>query len=178
MENTLTFTNFDPKFLNVSVIDTQANKVGAKIPAPFLTSAVAFRPDGKRVYVCERNDVLVIDRATNAIVETVATESTVVFAIGIVPPPPGILFLVMSASAAIHFGSAPNQDAFQFHSAFNLSGADSKGINPPAESITLQVGTFTAAIPPGSFKKQAGSSFTFAGAINGVTMQATIKQTG
>jgi YVTN family beta-propeller protein len=33
----------------VSVIDTQANKVVAKIPVPF--SAVAFGPDGKRVYV-------------------------------------------------------------------------------------------------------------------------------
>jgi YVTN family beta-propeller protein len=164
----------------VSVIDTQANKVVAKIPVPFSTHAVAFTPDEKRVYVGGANaNVLVIDTATNTVVARVESGSIFgVSAIGIVPPPPGVPFLSFSARAAIHLVSASNQDAFQFHSQFTLSSTRSNGINPPTEALTIQAGTFTATIPPGSFTKQKDGSFTFAGAINGVTMQATIKQIG
>jgi hypothetical protein len=75
----------------------------------------------------------------------------------------------------IEFGKEPNTDAFQLFSNFTL-GQGSNGINPPAEPVTLQVGTFTTTIPPGSFKA-VGSSFYFAGMINGVQLEVRIAPT-
>jgi hypothetical protein len=51
-------------------------------------------------------------------------------------------------------------------------------INPVTEPVTLQVGTFTTTIPPGSFKKQKDGSFTFRGKLQGVGLGALIKRTG
>jgi hypothetical protein len=51
-------------------------------------------------------------------------------------------------------------------------------INPLTDPVTLQVGTFTTTIPPGSFKKQKDGSFTFQGKIHGVGLGALIKPTG
>jgi hypothetical protein len=44
--------------------------------------------------------------------------------------------------------------------------------------VTLHIGTFAVAIPPGSFKKNHKGDFIFTGVINGVTLQAVIKSTG
>lgn len=62
-------------------------------------------------------------------------------------------------------------------------------INPVTQPVTLQVGTFTTTIPPGSFRKHGdedgddeheheGGVFTFKGVIDGVRLKALIKQTG
>jgi hypothetical protein len=98
--------------------------------------------------------------------------------VAIVPPPPGIPFLAFNAKLVIQFGSIPNLDAFGLESSSTLSSTNSNGINPVAEAVALQVGTFTATIPPGSFKKNSQGSFTFAGVINGVGLGALIKPTG
>jgi hypothetical protein len=42
-----------------------------------------------------------------------------------------------------------------------------------SDPVTIQVGTFTATIPPGSFKRN-DVSFSFQGIINGVSLQAQI----
>ncbi len=52
------------------------------------------------------------------------------------------------------------------------------GINPLTDPVTLQVGTFTTTIPPGSFIKHEDGSFTFKGEILGVGLGALIKPTG
>ena len=49
--------------------------------------------------------------------------------------------------------------------------------------MTLQVGTFTTSIPPGSFKDQRSEAetlgpFTFHGVIDGVALEVLIKSTG
>jgi hypothetical protein len=51
-------------------------------------------------------------------------------------------------------------------------------IDPVAEPVTLQVGTFTTTIPPGSFKKNKQGTFSFEGVIGGVRLEALIKPTG
>jgi hypothetical protein len=123
------------------------------------------------------SSVPVIDTLTNKVVATVGTGHDA-RVIGIVPPPPGVPFLTMSASAALHFGGGTYQDAFTFHSNFTLSSTDSDGIKPATEAVTVQVSTFTTTIPPGSFKKQPDGSFAFNGTINGVSLQSTIKPAG
>ena len=69
-----------------------------------------------------------------------------------------------------------------------MSSTASNGINPPAEPVTLSVGTFTVTIPPGSFRKHKhedgdeheheDGSFSFHGKIGGVRLEAVITRTG
>jgi len=86
-------------------------------------------------------------------------------------------FLAFNAKLAIQFGSIPTKDAFGLGSGFILSSA-APAIDPLTDPVTLQVGTFTTTIPPGSFKKQKDESFTFQGKIHGVGLGALIKRTG
>jgi YVTN family beta-propeller protein len=163
----------------VSMIATATNTVVATVPVGANPTAVAVTPDGKHACVVNFGDgtVSVIDTATNTVVATVAVGARPT-AVAIVPPPPGIPFLIFNAKPVIQFGSVPNHDAFGLGSSFTLSSTDSNGINPPAEAVTLQVGTFTTIIPPGSFKKNSQGSFTFTGVIGGVSLEALIKPTG
>jgi YVTN family beta-propeller protein len=164
----------------VSVIDTASNTVVATVPVGIAPIAVAVTPDGKYVYVA--NDLVptvsVIDTASNTVVATVTVAgNNTPNGVGIVPPPPGVPFLAFNAKLAIQFGSIPTKDAFGFGSNFILS-SNAPAINPVTEPVTLQVGTFTTTIPPGSFKKQKDESFTFQGKIHGVGLGALIKRTG
>jgi hypothetical protein len=70
-----------------------------------------------------------------------------------------------------------NTDTFVLRSSFTL-GSTSKGINPPAEPVILQVGTFTTTIPPGSFEGSGFGPFYFTGVINGVDLEVAIVPTG
>jgi hypothetical protein len=99
--------------------------------------------------------------------------------VGIIPDIP---FSAFSAKLAIQFGKTPNHDVFVFQSGFTL-GTTSNGINPLAQPVTLQVGTFAATIPPGSFTVAntgaAGvASYTFLGVIDGVALKVLIIPTG
>jgi probable HAF family extracellular repeat protein len=87
-------------------------------------------------------------------------------------------FLAFSATLNIDCGGPPPEDTFNLHSSFTLSSTASNGINPVTEPVTLQVGTFTTTIPPGSFSKHKNGSFTFAGVIGGVSLDALINHTG
>jgi hypothetical protein len=163
---------------NVLVIDTASFAAVATIPLAQPSSVLALTPDGKHLYVggffVGSNRLLVFDTATNELVTTAQVRD--VNWIGIVPPPPGIPFAAFGAKLAIQFGSIPTKDTFGFGSNFTLSST-APGINPLTDPVTLQVGTFTTTIPPGSFKKQKDGSFAFKGVIDGVSLEALIKQT-
>jgi hypothetical protein len=81
-----------------------------------------------------------------------------------------------SAQLQIAFDRKANHDAFALESSFTLSST-APAIDPVGQPVTLQVGTFTTTIPPGSFKK-TGGLFTFVGVIAGVNLQAVIFPTG
>jgi hypothetical protein len=70
----------------------------------------------------------------------------------------------------------PNQPGFSINSNFTL-GNTSNGINPPAEPVTLQIGSFTITIPAGSFVKAGPGYFTFVGVINNVSLNVLIRLT-
>jgi uncharacterized repeat protein (TIGR03803 family) len=59
-------------------------------------------------------------------------------------------FSAFSGKLSIAFGPSPNTDSFNLDASFTL-GSARNGINPPAEPVTLKVGTFSTTIPPGSF---------------------------
>jgi YVTN family beta-propeller protein len=155
----------------VSVIDTTSNTVVATVPVGSSPVEVAITPDGKHVYAGGYNNVSVIDTTSNTVVATVPLAG--VSGIGIVPPPPGVPFLAFGATLAIDFDGAPT---FNLYSNFTLSSTAS--IHPLTEPVTLQVGTFTTTIPPGSFTQNKAGPFTFAGVISGVNLNALIKLTG
>ena len=92
------------------------------------------------------------------------------FGMGIMLPPPSVPFLAFGATLTIDVGGGPpSEDTFNVHSSFTLSSTASNGINPVAEPVTLQVGTYTTVIPAGSFTKHKSGSFTPAGVIGRVS---------
>jgi YVTN family beta-propeller protein len=168
---------------NVSVIDTTTNPptAVATVAVQGEPYGVAITPDGKHAYVANlaSNSVSVIDTTTNPpmVVSTVPlpTAGNPVN-VGIVPPPQSVPFRAFHAELQIAFGRAPNRDVFALESSFTLSST-APGINPVTQPVTLMVGTFITTVPPGSFK-QIGRLFTFAGVIDGVSLEAQIKPTG
>jgi len=90
--------------------------------------------------------------------------------VGIVPPPPGVPFLALSATLDIDFDGAPT---FNLKSHFTLSST-APGLHLQRKPVKLQVGTFSVTIPPGSFTKQPDGSYFFAGVIDGVSLKARI----
>jgi uncharacterized repeat protein (TIGR03803 family) len=85
-------------------------------------------------------------------------------------------FLAFSAQLQLDIDAKPTKDAFALESSFTLSST-APPINPLTQAVALQVGPFSATLPPGSFK-QTGPLFTFAGVISGVNVQALIAPTG
>ena len=161
------------------MIRTRDNTVVATVPVggfPQL-AGIAITPDGKHAYVAivsgiEFADVSVIRTATNRVVAGPELGLFSVGRVGIVPPPPGVPFLAFSATLDI----ASNEDSFNLHSQFTL-GSTAPGLHPHRDPVTLQVGTFSITIPPGSFTKQPDGSFFFTEVINGVNLTARITPT-
>jgi hypothetical protein len=69
------------------------------------------------------------------------------------------------------------KQGFDLKESFTL-GANSNGINPVTENVTLQIGTFSVTIPPGSFKQIPHGRFAFEGVINGVSLEVQIVPLG
>ena len=57
-------------------------------------------------------------------------------------------------------------------------GAGSDGIRPLTEEVTLQVGSFTATIPAGSFRRDGRDKFKFKGIVGGVRLEVKIEREG
>ena len=68
------------------------------------------------------------------------------------------------------------KDSFDLKEFFSL-GANSNGIKPLKENVTLQIGTFSVTIPAGSFTKTL-EGFAFVGAVNGVSLDVRIVSLG
>jgi hypothetical protein len=81
-----------------------------------------------------------------------------------------------TASAKLEITAGPPQ-GFDLNESFTL-GANSNGINPVTENVTLQIGTFSVTIPAGSFQLNPNGRFAFQGVINGVSMQVQIVPLG
>jgi YVTN family beta-propeller protein len=168
----------------VSMIDTATNTVvGTTIPVGG-SNWVAFTPDGRHAYVTKSasapgaaGTVSVIDTATNTVVGTPIPVGTFPFVVALVPPPPCVPFAAFKAKLAVYRDQNPNQDAFGLLGSFTL-GSSSGGINPLTEPVTLQIGSFKAEIPPGSFSQGPLGTYTFIGSINGADLEVVIQPIG
>ena len=165
---------------NVSVIATASNTVVATVPVGSGPLDVAVTPDGKHAYVTNAGstNVSVIATATNTVGTPIPVGSGPHnVAIACVP------FFAFSAKLDIDSEREPNRDHFELLVSFTKR-TTSSGINPVTEPVTLQVGTFSVTIPPGSFRKHEHDDedehgfFSFEGVINGVRLEVLIKRTG
>ncbi len=91
-------------------------------------------------------------------------------------------FAVFNPKVEIELGPLANDDEFEVKAALTL-GTSSDGIAPLTEAVTIQVGSFSATIPAGSFKLKPAKPnkpafFKFEGIINGVAMEAKITPLG
>ncbi len=167
---------------NAVAIDTEINQVTNTIPVGTFPLDIAITPDGKKAFVlnctapgtpCYRpyNDgtVSVIDTETNKVVASIGVGKGPA-AIAIIPDIPLSFFtskLFISQSKSY----------FELLSNITLgSGAD--WLNPVTDPVTIQVGSFAATIPPGSFKGAQYGPWTFDGTVNGAVIHSVIWLTG
>lgn len=70
-----------------------------------------------------------------------------------------------------------NGDRFDLEAEITL-GDNSDGILPPKEIVTLRIGSYSATLPSGSFKKKKHGSklFRFHGKVNGVALDLTLQR--
>jgi len=66
--------------------------------------------------------------------------------------------------------------SFDLNSNFTL-GTASDGINPVAEAVTLQIGTYSVTIPGGSFTQEGKRAYVFRGTIGGTALEIRINPT-
>lgn len=91
-----------------------------------------------------------------------------VAAVTFTPPTP---FASFAAKAELE------PSGFEVKGTFIL-GAGSDGIAPAAEAVALQVGSYRATIPAGSFKQDKEGRFKFEGTIGGVSLEVVIRPLG
>ena len=91
-------------------------------------------------------------------------------------------FAAFNPKVEITLGPLANDDEFEVKAPLTL-GASSDGIAPLTEAVTIQVGSFSATIPAGSFTLKPATPnkpafFKFQGTINGVALEAKITPLG
>lgn len=162
----------------VEVVNTATRTMeGPLIAVTGEPESLAITPDSKKVYVpggFTVGSALVIDTATNTLEKT---------PVPVGPGPAGITIFNLNAPFA-HFEvnnfNVLNDQAPSGHTVFNLSGklipgANSSGIDPIHQPVTLNIGNFSLFIPAGSFRAAPdGESFNFTGLIKGVSVEFTI----
>ena len=70
-------------------------------------------------------------------------------------------------------GTVGPQNEIEVHASFTLA-AGSDGIDPVAEGLELQVGSYTATIPAGLFRRGPSDRFDFNGVIAGVRLRLAV----
>ena len=164
---------------NVSAYGIGANGALTPVPgSPFAAGSgpfsVAVDPTGKFAYMANFNDgnVSAYSIGANGALTPVPGSP---FAAGNGPFSVAITLLVPFASSFAKLEIAKHR--FDLKESFTL-GANSNGINPVTENVTLQIGTFSVTIPPGSFKQIPHGRFAFEGVINGVSLEVQIVHLG
>src|SRR5260221_717894 len=164
---------------NVSAYSIGANGALTPVPgSPFAAGifpvSVAVDPTAKFAYVTNlvSNNVSAYSIGANGALTPVPGSP---FAAGIAPRSVAITPLVPFASSFAKLEIAKR--GFDLKESFTL-GANSNGINPLAENVTLQIGTFSVTIPAGSFKQIPHGRFAFEGVIDRVSLEGQIVPPG
>ena len=84
-----------------------------------------------------------------------------------------VSFAAFDPKLEITLGPLANDDKFDVQATLTL-GTSSNGVAPLTEVVIVQVGTFSTAIPAGSFTLKKGR-FMYEGVINGVTLEVVLQ---
>ncbi len=135
---------------------------------------MAVDPTGKFAYLANNvnNNVSAYSIGANGVLTPVPGSP---FAAGLEPISVAITPLVPFASSFAKLKIA--KESFDLEESFTL-GANSNGITPLKENVTLQIGTFSVTIPAGSFFKLIEGGFAFEGVIHGVSLEVQIVPLG
>ena len=79
--------------------------------------------------------------------------------------------------ARVEIEDERHEREFEVKGTFTL-GAGSDGIHPDTEVVTLEVGTFSATIPAGSFRRHGHGTFKFEGLAGGARLEVKIQARG
>jgi lactonase family protein with 7-bladed beta-propeller len=167
----------------VSAYSVGSNGALAPVPgSPFAAGSgpvsVAVDPTGKFAYVANEGSFGVFSNVSAYTIDSNGALTSVPgspFPAGLVPTSVAITPLVPFASSFAKLEISAK--GFQLNESFTL-GANSNGINPLTENVTLKIGTFSVTIPPGSFKQIPQGRFSFEGTINGASLQVQIVPLG
>jgi hypothetical protein len=145
--------------------------------SPFATGSqpvsVAVDPTGKFAYTANATGFTVSAYGIAAD-GTLTQLSTSPFATGIEPRSVATTPLVPFASSLVKLEIESELSTFHLSDSFTL-GANSNGITPTTQKLTLNIGsTFSVTIPSGAFKTTATGTFIGKRTINGVTLNLTI----
>ena len=145
---------------------------GSPFGAGNYPNSVAVDPTGKFAYVVNGGDSTISAYsigATGALTPVPGSPFTTEFGPGSVA-----ISLVPFASSFAKLEIESELSTFHLLDSFTL-GANSNGITPTTQKLTLNIGsTFSAMIPSGAFKKTATGTFIGKRTINGVTLNLTI----
>src|SRR5260221_1769752 len=164
---------------NVSAYSIGAN--GALTPVPGSPFAAGIDPDSVAVDPTAKFDYVTNLVSNNVSAYSIGANGALTpvpgspFAAGIAPRSVAITPLVPFASSFAKLEIAKR--GFDLKESFTL-GANSNGINPLAENVTLQIGTFSVTIPAGSFKQIPHGRFAFEGVIDRVSLEVQIVPLG
>jgi hypothetical protein len=78
------------------------------------------------------------------------------------------------ASMTAQLRLKPSIGAFNVKAGFALDPA-SLGIDPLVQTVTLQLGSYSAIVPPGSFHRRRNGVWVFSGTVSGVSLHFVIK---
>jgi 6-phosphogluconolactonase len=150
--------------------------------APAALSSMAIDPSGKFAYVAESAKVGpnngLAAYGIDGTKGTLAPISGSPFAVGTNPD-----FVAITGTSTEPFDTfqakveidVDRKTTFRVGGFFKLSKT-SNDIDPVSETVTLQLGTFTATIPAGAFRKEGKHTFKYEGRINNVDLRMTIDQ--
>ena len=145
---------------------------GSPFGAGNYPNSVAVDPTGKFAYVANYDDntVSAYSIGANGALTLVSGSP---FAAGSGPDSVAITPLVPFASSFAKLEIESELSTFHLSDSFTL-GANSNGITPTTQKLTLHIGTFSVTIPSGSFTKTATGTFICKRTINGVTLNLKI----
>ena len=149
--------------------------------SPFATGtgprSVAVDPTGKFVYVLNGGSATVSGYSIGSGGTLTALAGSPFAENGGLPSALAITPFVPFALFSSTLDIESDHSSFQLGRSFTL-GANTNGITPPTENLTLQIGTFSVTIPSGSFKQKKTGDFVFNGTINSVGLSVKIVPLG
>jgi DNA-binding beta-propeller fold protein YncE len=163
-------------------IDTTTGALSPVSGSPFSAGngpySVTVSSNGQFAYIALAGSANVAAYTINATTGALTPVPGSPFAAGTFPRSVAVTFSMQFAKFAATLYLATKQSAFAASETFTL-GANSTGINPSAQAVTLTIGALTLNLPAGSFVPDDSprKGYVYRGTVNGVNLFVSISPT-